>query len=150
MAGKTFPAFPAHAQPTILSIWQKAPVFTHSSVLFFWHWGNHPNDSKTTMKNTGKIERYLPRYDRTHYSANRMCIILGLYYTSLFRKRIASFDNDVNYVHGVTNRAHGVTNHRQSHYLLKLRPETNTKVRITSPLWGKFAGDQWIPRRKGQ
>ena len=34
LAGKTFPAFPAHAQPAILRIWQKAHGFHPYNVLF--------------------------------------------------------------------------------------------------------------------
>ena len=43
VAGKTFPAFPAHAQPAILRIWQEA------------HWGNHHSQEKKVDWDTTRV-----------------------------------------------------------------------------------------------
>ena len=52
------------------------------------------------------------------------------------------------------NERDGVSKH-QSHYcllngLFKAQIKENIKAPRHWPLWGEFAGDEWIPRTKGQ
>ena len=52
------------------------------------------------------------------------------------------------------NRHDGVSNPRPHHCLLnrllRCRSKKTSKLPITGPLCGKFIGDRWIPRTKGQ
>ena len=53
VAGKTFPAFPAHAQPAILRIWQEAHARRPSRETLLTRWNREDNSDHFCMSFTG-------------------------------------------------------------------------------------------------